>query len=108
MELSKRLLLLNHLHKFICEEFASGKDSEEVILLLKHKSIYFQNKLKDNSITKNRKDYLENYSLYLNKRAIDFQYFRRKEILNNLSDFQLFGILNLIDKIIFRKFCLNY
>ena len=101
MELSKRLLLLKHIDKFILEQYTSGSSTRDILGMLSYKSTHYNQKI--NSATGTRKIYIENYAIYLRKRVIDFQYFRKNKDLLYLDDKKLFKLLDLRDRIIFNK-----
>ncbi len=63
---------------------------------------YKEKESESNSYT-TRKIYLNNYIFILNKRVIDFEYFRKKTNFRELSDRQLFKMIDFRDKIIFKK-----
>lgn len=106
MNLDKRLLLLKHLNNFITEQYGIGQTTEDVIGMLNYKSKKYSEKLHESSSSV-RTDYLQNYTLILKKRVIDFQYFRKKPDFRNHTDFQIFQLINFRDKIIFNKIFKN-
>lgn len=103
MNLSKRLLLLKHLDNFITEQYSSGKSTCDVIEMIKSKSRQYKITESNKSTYGARKTYLFNYIILLDKRVIDFQYFRKKYEFKKLTDKELFSLINFRDKIIFKK-----
>ena len=93
MDLSKKILLLNHMSKFISEQYSINQSTDNVLGMIKYKSDKYDQKT--NSEKSNiRKTYLTNYSLFLNKRVIDFNHFREKEDLKGYSDLQIFNLIH--------------
>ena len=103
MDLSKRLLLLKHIDSFIKEQIEVGTSTRDILGMLNYKSNHYKDKLDSEFMGSVRKMYIENYSLYLMKRVIDFQYFRKKHYFQTISDTEIFKLLNFRDTIIFRK-----
>ena len=103
MNLSKRLLLLNHMNTFIMEQYGVGETTEDILGMLKYKSDKYKESEKELNSNSIRKMYLSNYSLLLVKRIIDFQFFRNKNELIEFSDIQIFKLIDFRDKIIFKK-----
>lgn len=103
MNLSKRLLLLNHMNTFIMEKYGDGETTEDILGMLKYKSDKYKESEKELGSNSIRKMYLCNYSLLLVKRIIDFQFFRNKNELREFSDLQIFKLIDFRDKIIFKK-----
>jgi len=103
MNLSKRLLLLKHMNNFIFEQYDLGQSTEDILGMLRYKSQKYRESESKPETTGVRKEYLINYVLLLNKRVIDFQYFRKKRDLSKLKDPELFKVINFRDQIIFKK-----
>ena len=107
MNLHKRLVLLNHLNNFIKDKISSGSSTDDVLAMIRYKSIKFREQEEHPDTRGARKTYLTNYVLILNKRVIDFDYFRKKTNFMHLSDTELFDIINFRDKIIYKKIYKN-
>jgi len=103
MNLSKRLLLLKHMNSFIFEQFDLGQSTEEVLDMLRYKSQKYIESESKPETSNVRKKYLINYILLLNKRVIDFQYFRKKKDFTDLKDIEVFKMINFRDQIIHKK-----
>lgn len=103
MDLSKRLILLRHIDTFIREQYGLGTPTRDVLGMLSYKSTHYQKKLDTEVISGARKDYVQNYSLFLRKRVIDFQYFRNKSEFEHLNDLKVFNLLSVRDRMIFNK-----
>ena len=103
MNLSKRLLLLNHMNTFIMDQYGVGETTEDILGMLKYKSDKYKESEKELNSNSTRKMYLSNYSLLLVKRIIDFQFFRNKNELIEFFDIQIFKLIDFRDKIIFKK-----
>lgn len=103
MNLSKRLLLLKHLNNFILDQYSLGQSTTDIVRMIKAKSR--QHRISEsNPLTHGtRKIYLNNYIILLDKRVIDFEYFRKKYEFQKLSDKQIFSLINFRDQIIFKK-----
>jgi hypothetical protein len=101
MDLKKKVLLLNHLKKFIDEQYSISTPTEDVLGMLNQKKTKYSEKIEESFGT--RRVYLENYILYIQKRMLDFQYFRNKYDLKDHSDLQIFNLIHFRDKIIFNK-----
>lgn len=103
MNLSKRLLLLKHLNNFIIEQHQLGQTTEDILGMLRYKATKYSEKEREPSCVGQRKIYLNNYILMLNKRLIDYQYFRKKYIFRDKSDIEIFKLIFFRDQIIFKK-----
>ena len=103
MDLSKKLLLLKHIDSFIREQYEIGTSVRDILGMISYKSNHYQKKLETDDMSNIRREYVQNYALYLKKRVIDFQYFRKKEEFKDFNDIQVFGLLDMRDKIIFNK-----
>jgi hypothetical protein len=103
MNLHKRLLLLDHLDKFIREQYLLDQTTEDIIAKIRYKSKKYQEKEHSPETFGTKKIYLTNYVFILNKRIIDFEHFRNKGSLTNFTDYQVFGLINFRDRIIFKK-----
>jgi hypothetical protein len=101
MNLSKRLILLKHIDKFIFDQYELGQSTSDILGMLKYKSERY--KESEKTSTGLRRTYLNNYILLLNKRVIDFQYFRKKNTLKEYRDTDLFKLIDFRDRIIFKK-----
>ena len=107
MNLSKRLLLLSHLNKFILDQYQAGETTSDILAMINYKSDKYNKISLEETKSPIRKTYLVNYSLILKKRVIDYHYFRRKYHLNDYDDFELFKLIDFRDKIIFQKIFTN-
>ena len=103
MNLSKRLLLLKHMNSFIFEQFDLGQSTEDILGMLQYKSKKYIESESKPETSGVRKQYLVNYILLLNKRVIDFQYFRKKREFTDLEDIEVFKMVDFRDKIIHKK-----
>jgi hypothetical protein len=103
MDLSKRLLLLKHINTFIFNQYSEGATTMDILGMLSYKSNHYREKLNMESINGTREDYIYNYSLFLRKRVVDFQYFREKQDLKVYDDKNLFKLIDFRDRIIFNK-----
>jgi hypothetical protein len=103
MDISKRLLLLKHIDNFVREQYGVGTTTSDILGMLSHKSTHYQEKFEIEQMAGTRGEYVQNYSLYLRKKVIDFQYFRKKSEFSHCGDLELFNLLDLRDKIIFNK-----
>lgn len=103
MNLHKRLLLLKHLNSFILEQFDLGQSTEDVIGMIRYKYQKYKEKESETNSLSTRKIYLDNYIFILNKRVVDFEYFRKRNQFRDLSDRQLFKMIDFRDRIIFKK-----
>jgi hypothetical protein len=103
MNLSKKVLLLNHIKKFITEQYGEGQSTQDILDMLMNKKNNYNEKINSPDTFGVRKTYLTNYVLYLEKRFIDFEYFRKKENLSDFSDIEIFNLIDFRDKIIFKQ-----
>ena len=103
MDLSKKILLLNLIKKFIIDQYGENKSTQDILTMILDKKNSYNEKSNSPETIGVRKTYLVNYCLYLEKRYIDFQYFRKKENLSNFSDLEVFNLIDFRDRIIFKK-----
>lgn len=106
MNLHKRLLLLEHLNKFIIEQ-QTHETTEDILAMLRYKSEKYLDQVKDTTMIGVRKTYVETYGIMLKKRIVDFEYFRKKKRFRDTSDNQIFNLIDFRDKIIYKKFFKN-
>lgn len=103
MDLSKRLLLLKHIDTFIFNQYSDGSSTRDILGMLSYKSNHYREKLNMESITGTRENYIYHYSLFLRKRVVDFEYFRKKSDFRDYDDKKLFKLIDFRDRIIFNK-----
>ncbi len=82
---------------------SDGHSTEDILAMIRYKSTKYHEQEQNPETRGTRKTYLINYVLILNKKVIDFEYFRKKSTFRELSDKKLFELINFRDKIIFKK-----
>lgn len=102
MDLNKKLILLKHIDSFIKEQYSLGESTEDILDMLNRKILKYEGKTQESEVSNTRRTYIINYSLYLKKRVLDFQHFRKKQEFKDSSDQKLFTLINFRDKLIFR------